>query len=144
MPSSGTGSTPLPNPRKHATTQRVVNSLPSSGRIRAATLGTVLNQFWKLSAGIAWEGMVSVGGNTYSVPDATMHQKNMSTLCRRSPYLREWHNDRRSSCAGKSQHARVQPDHRRSTTSQTGKGHATNPLCIKLAGDTVPQRLSPQ
>ena len=60
------------NPRVHATTQRVVNEVfaEEKGHLKTlplAPFGSVL----KLERRVSHEGMVSVGGNLYSVPDAT-------------------------------------------------------------------------
>ncbi len=60
------------NPRAHATTQRVVNEAfaKEKGHLKMLPLapsGSVL----KLERRVSHEGMVSVGGNLYSVPDAT-------------------------------------------------------------------------
>ena len=60
------------NPRVHATTQRVVNEAfaeeePALKPLPRAPYRTVL----KLERRVSHEGMVSVGGNLYSVPDTT-------------------------------------------------------------------------
>jgi transposase len=60
------------NPRVHATTQCVVNEAfaaekPHLGVLPLASFRAVL----KLERRVSHEGMVSVGGNLYSVPDAT-------------------------------------------------------------------------
>ena len=60
------------NPRVHATTQRVVNEAfaeekPALKPLPLAPYRTVL----KLERRVSHEGMVSVGGNLYSVPDTT-------------------------------------------------------------------------
>lgn len=60
------------NPRMHATTQRVVNEAfaeekPALKPLPLAPYRTVLN----LERRVSHEGMVSIGGNLYSVPDTT-------------------------------------------------------------------------
>jgi len=60
------------NPRMHATTQRVVNETfaqekPALKPLPLAPYRTVLN----LERRVSHEGMVSIGGNLYSVPDTT-------------------------------------------------------------------------
>jgi transposase len=60
------------NPRVHATTQRVVNEAfadekPALKPLPLAPYRTVLN----LERRVSYEGMVSIGGNLYSVPDTT-------------------------------------------------------------------------
>lgn len=60
------------NPRVHATTRRVVNEAFAEERaaLRALPLAP-FRSVLKLERRISREGMVSVGGNFYSVPDAT-------------------------------------------------------------------------
>lgn len=60
------------NPRLHATTGRIVNEVfaeerPTLQPLPLVPFGAVL----KLERRISHEGMASVGGNYYSVPDAT-------------------------------------------------------------------------
>ncbi len=58
------------NPRVHATTQRIVNEAFAEEKLQplpAIPFRAVL----KLERRVSHEGMVSVGGNLYSVPDAT-------------------------------------------------------------------------
>jgi len=60
------------NPRLHATTQRIVNEAfaeekPAMKPLPLAPYRTVL----KLERRVSHEGMVSIGGNLYSVPDTT-------------------------------------------------------------------------
>lgn len=60
------------NPRLHATTGRIVNEafaeeMPALQPLPLVAFGVVL----KLKRRISQEGMVSVGGNYYTVPDAT-------------------------------------------------------------------------
>jgi transposase len=60
------------NPRLHATTQRVVNEAFAEERPFLKPLPLVpFNAVLKLERRVSHEGMVSVGGNLYSVPDAT-------------------------------------------------------------------------
>jgi transposase len=60
------------NPRLHATTRRVVNEAfaEERGHLRALPLAPFCAVL-RLERRISREGMVSVGGNFYSVPDAT-------------------------------------------------------------------------
>jgi hypothetical protein len=72
------------NPRVLATTQRVVNESfadekPHLKMLPLAPFRSVL----KLERRVSHEGMVSVGGNLYSVPDAT--RKRVVEV----PYLRQ-------------------------------------------------------
>jgi hypothetical protein len=60
------------NPRVHATTQRVVNEAFAEEKLVLQPLPLVpFRAVLKLERRVSHEGMVSVGGNLYSVPDAT-------------------------------------------------------------------------
>jgi transposase len=60
------------NPRVHATTQRVVNEAFAEEKPHLKTLPLApFRSVLKLERRVSHEGMVSVGGNFYSVPDAT-------------------------------------------------------------------------
>ena len=60
------------NPRVHATTQRVVNEAFAEEKPHLKTLPLApFRSVLKLERRVSHEGMVSVGGNLYSVPDAT-------------------------------------------------------------------------
>jgi hypothetical protein len=60
------------NPRVHATTQRVVNEAFAEEKLVLRPLPLVpFRAVLKLERRVSHEGMVSVGGNLYSVPDAT-------------------------------------------------------------------------
>jgi DNA replication protein DnaC len=86
------------NPRVHATTGRVVNEAfaeekPTLLLLPLIPFGAVL----KLDRRISCEGMVSVGGNYYSVPDAT--RRRVVEVRRRDPDLRGRSTDRPSPAA---------------------------------------------
>jgi hypothetical protein len=60
------------NPRVHATTQRVVNEAFAEEKWQLKLLPLApFRSVLKLERRVSHEGMVSVGGNLYSVPDAT-------------------------------------------------------------------------
>jgi hypothetical protein len=60
------------NPRVHATTRRVVNQAFAEEKLALQSLPLVpFRAVLKLERRVSHEGMVSVGGNLYSVPDAT-------------------------------------------------------------------------
>ena len=60
------------NPRVHATTQRVVNEAFAEEKPHLKMLPLApFRSLLKLERRVSHEGMVSVGGNLYSVPDAT-------------------------------------------------------------------------
>jgi transposase len=58
------------NPRVHATTRRVVNEAFAEEKLQSLPL-VPFSAVLKLERRVSHEGMVSVGGNFYSVPDAT-------------------------------------------------------------------------
>lgn len=96
----------------------------------------------KLERRISREGMVSVGGNAYSVPDAT--RSRLVEVHSLADEVRIFENGERIAVhpvlEGPKQR-RVAPDHRRSVTShrarpQTGDGGVT----LHGAGDKVLQR----
>ena len=60
------------NPRLHATTQRIVNEAFAEEKSHLKMLPLApFRSLLKLERRVSHEGMVSVGGNLYSVPDAT-------------------------------------------------------------------------
>jgi hypothetical protein len=60
------------NPRRHATTQRLVNEAFAEEQPHLKTLPLApFRSVLRLERRVSHEGMVSVGGNLYSVPDAT-------------------------------------------------------------------------
>jgi transposase len=60
------------NPRVHATTQRVINEAFADEKAHLKLLPLApFRSVLKLERRVSHEGMVSVGGNLYSVPDAT-------------------------------------------------------------------------
>ena len=71
------------NPRVHATTRRVVDEAFAEEKPQLQPLPLVpFRSVLKLERRVSHEGMVSVGGNLYSVPDAT---RKRSSRCTRSP-----------------------------------------------------------
>ena len=62
----------MANPRVHATTQQVVNVAFAEEQPALVTLPLLpYRAVLRLERRISHEGMISVGGNTYSVPDTT-------------------------------------------------------------------------
>ena len=62
----------MANPRVHATTQQVVNVAFAEEKPALVTLPLLpYRAVLRLERRISHEGMISVGGNTYSVPDTT-------------------------------------------------------------------------
>ncbi|ASP89516.1 IS21 family transposase (plasmid) [Sinorhizobium meliloti] len=131
------------NPRTHATTLRIVNEAFAEERsyLRPFPLAP-FRSVLKLERRISREDMVSVGGNAYSVPDAT--RSRLVEVHSLADEVRIFENGELIAVhpvlEGRKQR-RVAPDHRRSVTShrarpQTGDGGVT----LHGAGDKVLQR----
>ncbi|OLP56364.1 integrase [Rhizobium rhizosphaerae] len=131
------------NPRVHATTLRVVNEAFAEERQHLRPLPLApFRAVLKLERRISREGMVSVGGNAYSVPDATRSRLvevhslaneirifESGTLIAVHPILE-----------GRKQR-RVQPDHRRNIVAQRSWPKAGEAgVTLQPIGDKVPQR----
>jgi transposase len=130
------------NPRCHATTGRIVNEAfaeecPHLRPLPLAPFRAVL----RLERRISREGMVSVGGNAYSVPDATRRRTvevhaladeirifEDGTLIAVHPVI-EGRNQRR-----------VEPGHRRTAERLRSRAAATGATTFPGSGDTVAQR----
>ncbi|MBB6511143.1 hypothetical protein F4695_004541 [Rhizobium soli] len=130
------------NPRKHATTQRVVNEAFAEERpyLRLLPLAP-FKSILKLKCRVSREGKVSVGGNTYSVPDAT--RSRMVEVHSLADEVRIFENGTLIAAhpvLERRKQRRVHPDHRRSMTSQHRPRTRDESLVIKPAGDTVLQR----
>jgi len=128
------------NPRVHATTQRVINEAfaeekPHLKALPLAPFRSVL----KLERRVSHEGMVSVGGNLYSVPDATRKRIvevhtladevrifEAGTLIATHPVLEGSHQ------------RRVAPGHRRMMRITDRRHH--DPIWIVRTGDVVAAR----
>jgi transposase len=128
------------NPRVHATTQRVVTEAfaeekPHLKMLPLAPFRSVL----KLERRVSHEGMVSVGGNLYSVPDATRKRVvevhtladevrifEDSALIAAHPVLEGRHQ------------RRVAPGHRK--TARIVDPHRDKPIVILRTGDVVAAR----
>lgn len=129
------------NPRVHATTRRVVNEAFAEERAHLRPLPLApFRSVLKLERRISREGMVSVGGNFYSVPDATRRRTvevhmladevrifEDGTLIAAHPALE-----------GRQQR-RIEPGHRRPQSRPWRQG-SSDSIVIHGAGDTVAQR----
>ena len=91
------------NPRVHATTRRVVNEAFAEERLHLRPLPLApFRSVLRLERRISRDGMVSVGGNFYSVPDATRRRAGRGAHAGRGgPHLRGRRADRRSSRPGR-------------------------------------------
>lgn len=105
----------IANPRRHATTQRIVDEHFAEEQPRLITLPAIpYSAVLTVERRVSHEGMVSVGGNLYSVPDAT--RKRVVEIQNHPREIRIFE-DRRLIAVhpvmdGKNQR-RVDPDHRK-------------------------------
>jgi transposase len=129
------------NPRLHATTQRAVNEAFAEEKPHLKPLPLVpFNAVLKLERRVSHEGMVSVGGNLYSVPDATRRRVvEVHTL---ADEIRIFEDGRLIAAhpvlEGRHQR-RVAPGHRK-MPSHPRNGAAQEPGLLGRAGDVVVHR----
>jgi hypothetical protein len=130
------------NPRVHATTQRIVNEAfaeekPALKSLPLAPYRTVL----KLKRRVSHEGMVSVGGNLYSVPDTTrrrildVHVFADEICIFENGVLVATH----APLEGRD-HKHVDPDHRKVLSPPRRRQSDGKPIVIRRAGDQVARR----
>jgi len=128
------------NPRVHATTQRVVNEAFAEEKLVLQPLPLVpFRAVLKLERRVSHEGMVSVGGNLYSVPDAT--RKRVVEVHSLADEIRIYEADRLIAVHPvlEGHHQRhLAPGHRRILTSRAAVEVAAIP--IGRAGDVVARR----
>ncbi len=131
----------MANPRVHATTQRVVNEAFAEEKLVFQALPLVpFRTVLKLERRVSHEGMVSVGGNLYSVPDAT--RKRVVEVHSLADEIRIFEADRLIAVhpvlEGRHQR-RLAPGHRKMPMpAATAIGAGAAP--IGRAGDVVPRR----
>ena len=131
----------MANPRVHATTQRVVNEAFAEEKLVLRPLPLVpFRAVLKLERRVSHEGMVSVGGNLYSVPDAT--RKRVVEVHSLADEIRIFEADRLIAVhpvlEGRHQR-RLAPGHRKMpmvTATEIGTGA----VLIGRAGDVVAHR----
>lgn len=128
----------MANPRVHATTQRIVDEACAEEKLQplpAIPFQAVL----KLERRVSHEGMVSVGGNLYSVPDAT--RKRVVEVHSLADEIRIFEAGRLIAVhpvlEGRHQR-RLAPGHRKMPTQRTMLEAAAPP--IGRAGDIVARR----
>jgi transposase len=129
------------NPRVHATTQRVVNEAFAEEKLVLQALPLVpFRAVLKLERRVSHEGMVSVGGNLYSVPDAT--RKRVVEVHSLADEIRIFEADRLIAVhpvlEGRHQR-RLAPGHRKMMPLSAGEIGA-GPTSIGRAGDIVVRR----
>lgn len=130
------------NPRVHATTHRVVNEAfaEEKSQLRPLPLAP-FRSVLRLERRISHDGMISIGGNVYSVPDATRRRAvevhtfaneiqifEGGELIARHPVLE-----------GRGQRP-VEPGHRRAPPRQIQGGAERGDIIVRGAGDVVAQR----
>lgn len=130
------------NPRKHSTTQRIVDEAFADERQHLRPLPLApFKSVLKLERRVSREGMVSVGSNTCSVPDAT--RSRMVEVHSLADEVRIFENGTLIAThpvlEGRKQR-RVHPDHRRTITPQHRFRTRDDALVVTPAGDTVLQR----
>lgn len=128
------------NPRVHATTRRVVTEAfaeeqPYLRPLPLAPFRSVL----RLERRISREGMVSVGGNFYSVPDATRRRVvEVHTLADEIRIFEEGELIAAHPVLEGRHQRRVAPGHRKSTA--TGYRRGSEAFLVCRTGDVVAQR----
>jgi transposase len=129
------------NPRLHATTQRVVNEAFAEEKPLLQPLPLVpFRTVLKLERRVSHEGMVSVGGNLYSVPDAT--RKRVVEIHTLADEIRIFETGRLIAVhpvlEGRHQRC-VAPGHRKTFVPTRGTA-ALEPVLLGRAGDVVARR----
>ena len=128
------------NPRVHATTQRVVNEAFAEEKPHLKLLPLVpFRSLLKLERRVSHEGMVSVGGNLYSVPDAT--RKRVVEVHTLADEVRIFEDGALIAAhpvlEGRNQR-RVAPGHRK--MARIADRHRDKPILILRTGDVVAAR----
>ena len=129
------------NPRVHATTRRVVNEAFAEERADLRQLPLApFRSVLQLERRISREGMVSVGGNFYSVPDATRRRTvEVHTLADEIRIFEDGSLIATHPVLEGRHQRRVAPGHRKAVTTQRrwSDGGATT---VMRAGEVVAQR----
>jgi hypothetical protein len=128
------------NPRVHATTQRVVNEAFAEERPQLMTLPLApFCSVLKLERRVSHEGMVSVGGNLYSVPDATRKRiVDVHTLANEVRIFEDGMLIAAHPVLEGRHQRRVAPGHRK--MARITNPHHDNPALIMRTGDVVTAR----
>ena len=130
------------NPRVHATTQRVVNDSFAEEKPHLKTLPLApYRAVLKLERRVSHEGMVSVAGNLYSVPDTTRRRILDVHVCANE--IRIIENGAvvavHVPLEGRDQ-TRVDPAHRHASAPSRRRSSDGAPVVIRRAGDQVAHR----
>jgi transposase len=128
------------NPRVHATTQRVVNEAFAEEKPHLKTLPLLpFRSVLKLERRVSHEGMVSVGGNLYSVPDATRKRiVEVHTLADEVRILEDGILIASHPVLEGRHQRRVAPGHRK--MARNAKPDRDKPILILRTGDVVAAR----
>jgi transposase len=129
------------NPRLHAGTRRVVNEAFAEERPHLRTLPLApFRAVLRLERRISREGMVSVGGNFYSVPDATRRRAvEVHTLAEEVRIFEDGALIAAHPVLEGRHQRRVAPGHRKAPTGQRQRA-ADGGVVLTRAGDLVAQR----
>jgi hypothetical protein len=131
------------NPRVHATTRRVVGEAFAEEQPQLQPLPLVLfRSVLKLERRVSHEGMVSVGGNFYSVPDTTRRRLlEVHALADEIQIFEAGHLIAVHPVLEGRNQRRVAPGHRKAPASATGmRAGADAPIVIGRTGDVVARR----
>ena len=130
------------NPRVHATTQRVVNEAFAEEQASLLALPrSPYRSVLRLERRASHEGMVSVGGNLYSVPDTT--RRRVFDVHVLADEIRIFED-----CALVASHLplegrgekRLDPAHRKSGSFSRRRPSSSEPATLTRAGDHAPRR----
>lgn len=142
MPSCATGSTRWPISRLHGTTQKIVSEAFASERQELQQLPAFpFDALLKLERRVSHDGLVSIGGNYYSVPDRTRRVVEVHQL---PDQLRILDEGRLVAVhpvlVGRRQY-RVDPAHRQGAAARfPHRAAADETIMVGRVGDRVAQR----
>ena len=125
----------------HATTRRVVNEASAEERPHLRQLPLApFRAVLRLERGISRDGMVSVGGNFYSVPDATRRRVvEVHTLANEVQILEDGSLVAAHPVLERRHQRRVAPGHRKAIISKRSRGVHSD-VVPGRNGDVVTQR----
>jgi transposase len=130
------------NPRVHATTHRVVSEAFAEEKLHLRPLPLApFRSVLRLERRISREGMISVGGNLYSVPDVTRRRMvEVHTLANEVQIFEDGELIAKHPVLEGRRQRRVEPGHRRGPPRQIPGGSNQGDMTIRGAGDIVAQR----
>ena len=130
------------NPRVHATTRRVVNEVFAEEKVSLRPLPVAPYQaVLRLERRASHEGMLSIGGNLYSVPDTT--RRRVFEVHVLADAIRIFEEGALVAThvplEGRGQ-KRLDPSHRKMTVSRRRQANEPEPVLLTRAGDRAPRR----